>query len=395
MLIPTGTRTEPRVRVAVNAWFLDRPGTGSGQYVRGLLRAMAQIAPETEFLAVVPSEELGDLAVPGLKLDLLACRIPRQRPGSNLGKVWFEQVLFRRACQRWGADLAHVPYWASPLWPAVPTVVTIHDVIPLMLPAYRGGPLVRLYTRLAATSARQATLVLTDSLASKRDIEAQLGLPANRVRVVYLAHDGRFSREPADDDAAIRRQYGLPERYVLYLAGHDVRKNVARLVEAFDIVAHADDDVTLVIGGRLPDGDDPLFFDPRPLVASLGLADAVRLIGWVEEAHKPALYRGAACAVFASRYEGFGLPVLEALACGTPLVTSTAASLPELAGDAAFAVDPDDVKGMAGAILACLVDEKLAADLSWRGSVQAARFSWTETARETLAAYQEVMSCAS
>jgi glycosyltransferase involved in cell wall biosynthesis len=119
----------------------------------------------------------------------------------------------------------------------------------------------------------------------------------------------------------------------------------------------------------------------------------VRLIGWVEEADKPALYRGAACAAFPSRYEGFGLPVLEALACGAPLVTSNAASLPELAGDAAFALDPDDVPGLAGAILACLCDESLAAELRRRGPLQAARFSWSQTAQQTLAAYEEATSC--
>jgi glycosyltransferase involved in cell wall biosynthesis len=246
-----------------------------------------------------------------------------------------------------------------------------------------------------AASARRACLVLTDSLASRRDIEARLRIPAARVRAIYLAADPRLSPEPASDDAAIRQAYGLPHRYVLYLAGHDVRKNVARLVEAFEVVAHADDDVTLAVGGQLPDRPDPLLFDPRPLVEALGLNEVVRLVGWVNEADKPALYRGAACAVFPSRYEGFGLPVLEALASGTPLITSNAASLPELAGDAAFAVDPDDVNGMAGAMLACLVDAPLAADLARRGPRQAARFTWAETARRTLAAYEEAASCAS
>jgi glycosyltransferase involved in cell wall biosynthesis len=148
----------------------------------------------------------------------------------------------------------------------------------------------------------------------------------------------------------------------------------------------------LVIGGQLPERDDPLFFDPRPLIDALGITDDVHLVGWVEEAHKPALYRGAACAVFASQYEGFGLPVLEALACGTPLVTSNVSSLPELVGDAGFVVDPADVQGLAGAILSCLVDEPLAAELRRRGPRQAARFTWAQTARQTLQAYKEVVA---
>jgi glycosyltransferase involved in cell wall biosynthesis len=271
-------------------------------------------------------------------------------------------------------------------------VVTIHDLIPMLLPAYRGGPLVRLYTRLVSASARRASLVLTDSLASKQDIVVHLHLPTDSVRCIYLAPHERFGLEPHPEDMAIRQRYRLPTRYVLYLAGHDLRKNVASLVQAFSVVAQADADVTLAIGGRLPDRDDPVLYDPRPLVEELRLTEDVQFIGWVDEAHAPALYRGAACAVFPSTYEGFGLPVLEALACGTPLVTSNASSLPELLGDAGFAIDPYDLDALAGAILACLVDESLAAELRRRGPEQAARFSWDETARETLAVYQEAAS---
>jgi glycosyltransferase involved in cell wall biosynthesis len=380
------------LRIAVNAWFLDRPGTGSGQYLQSLLQAMPAVAPGHQLLLVVPYE-VPESRVPGLDVTFHSCPSPRWQ--TNLGKVLFEQIAFPRICRRWGADVAHVPYWGSALWPAVPTVVTIHDLIPLLLPAYRSGPLVRLYTRLVAASARRAAMVLTDSLASRQDIERHLGLPPQRVRAIYLAAGEQFSPEPGPDDEAMRRQYGLPGRYVLYLAGHDVRKNVQALIEAFATVATADDDVTLVVGGKLPEQDGPPFYDPRPLVSALGLQDRVRFAGWVDEAHKPALYRGAACAVFASRYEGFGLPVLEALACGTPLVASNTSSLPELLGDAGFAVDPDDVPALAGAILACLVDEHLAAELRRRGPQQAARFSWQQTTQQTVAAYEEVASCAS
>jgi glycosyltransferase involved in cell wall biosynthesis len=380
------------MRIAINAWFLDQPGSGSGQYLHSLLQAMPAIAPEHQFLLVAPLDRL-DFQVPGLQLEFWPFRSHRWR--TNLGKVWFEQVAFPRVCHRWEADIAHVPYWGSSLRPTVPTVVTIHDLIPLLLPAYRSGALVRLYTALVAAAAQQATAVLTDSQASRRDIQEHLDLPPGRVHTVYLAAAEGLSPQPTAGDEAIRQHYGLPHRYVLYLAAHDVRKNVAALVEAFAIVAQADDDVTLVIGGKLPDRDDPLLFDPRPLVTALELEGDVRVIGWVDEAHKPALYRGAACAAFPSRYEGFGLPVLEALACGTPLVTSNTSSLPELLGDAGFAVDPDDVNGLAGAILSCLVDEDLAAELRRRGPEQAARFSWEQTARDTLAVYEEAARCAS
>ncbi|MCL7453935.1 MAG: glycosyltransferase family 4 protein [Anaerolineae bacterium] len=374
------------MRIAINAWFLSQPGTGSGQYLRGLLRGMAEAGIDHEILLVTPSGAF-ELEVPGLQVDIQTLSAAFWR--GNLGKVLFEQVAFPWVCRRWGAELVHVPYWGSPLWPPVPTVVTIHDLIPLLLPAYRGGPLVRLYTRLVSATARRATWVLTDSQASKQDIQANLDVPEERVQAVYLAAAEHFRPEPRPEDEAIRRHYDLPQRYVLYLAGHDVRKNVAGLIEAFATVVQGDADVSLVVGGRLPAQSRPPLYDPRPLAQELGIAQDVHFVGWVEESHKPALYRGAACAVFASRYEGFGLPVLEALACGTPLITTTASSLPEIAGDAAMVVDPDDTAALAGAILACLVDETLAAELRQRGPVQAAQFRWADTARQTLAAYQQ------
>ena len=381
------------MRVAINGWFMGQPGTGSGQYLRGLLSALANVISEHEWLLVVPSSRF---ELSSLSLDLQILILPSRLWSGDLGKVLFEQIAFPWVCRRLKADVGHVPYWGSPLRSPVPVVVTVHDLIPLLLPAYRGGPLVRLYTRLAATSARRAALVLTDSLASKADIEAHLGVPAERVRCVYLAAGGDFQPQPTAEDGAIRARYGLPLRYVLYLAGHDVRKNVAGLVHAFAEVASADDDVALAIGGELPAvarrsswtrGKSPLY-DPRPLVESLGLQGRVRFLGAVADEDRAALYRGAACAAFVSRYEGFGLPVLEALSSGTPLVTSNTSSLPELVGDAGFSVDPDDTNSIAGAILSCLVDQSLASDLRVRGPRQAARFTWSQTARDTLAAYE-------
>jgi len=387
------------MRIALNAWFLDQPGTGSGQYLQGLLRALAALGVGHRILLVTPQGASSSQA-PGQDIEILPVRSRLWR--GNLGKLWFEQIAFPQACRRWRADLAHVPYWGSPLAPPVPTVVTIHDLIPLLLPAYRGGPLVRLYTSLVAAAAEQATLVLTDSLASKADIETHLRLPPERVHCVYLAAGEHLRAEPEPHDAAVQARYGLrgaggagpASRYLLYLAGHDIRKNVAALVEAFATVTAADADVLLAIGGRLPERARPPLYDPRPLVEALGLVQEVRFLGWVEEADKPALYRGAACAIFPSRYEGFGLPVLEALACGTPLVASSASSLPELQGDAGFSVHPDDLRAMAGAILACLVDEPLAAELRRRGPQQAARFRWDRTARETVAFYEQAAATA-
>ena len=360
------------MRVAINAWFWDSPTTGSGQYTRCLVEHLAALNADLQITLVRPPTS------------------NPQPPTSNLGKVHFEQITFPTTCRRLGANVAHVPYWAPPLHSSVPTVVTIHDLIPLLLPEYRGGPLVRLYTVLVATSARRAALVLTDSQASRRDILTRLGLPAERVRVVYLAADERYTPIAAPDDVPVRARYGLPERYVLYLGGFDVRKNLATVLGAYRWAGPAiGDGCPLVVAGRLPDRDTSFIPDPRRLAREQGLDErTVRFIG-VDQAAKPALYRGATAFIFPSRYEGFGLPPLEALACGTPVVGSNTASLPEIVGDAGMLLPPDDAEGMARALVRIVTQEDLRAELSRRALAQAARFSWQRTAHQTLAAYKD------
>jgi len=315
-------------------------------------------------------------------------------PGPDrLQKVWFEQVAFPRSCRHLPAHLAHVPYWAPPLLPPVPTVVTIHDLIPLLLPEYRGRLAVRLYTALVGAGARRAAMVITDSKASRADIIAHLGVPAERVRVVYLAAGARYAAAPAPDDGEIRARYNLPERYVLYLGGFDVRKNVATVLSAYRWAGPViGAECPLVIAGRLPERDTPFAPDPRRLAHELAVDERfVRFTGFVDEEDKPALYRGAVSLIFPSRYEGFGLPPLEALACGTPVVGSDVSSLPEVVGDAGILLPPDDAGGMAEGLIRLATDTDFRAELSRRALAQAARFSWERAARETLAVYRDVV----
>jgi len=377
------------MRLAINGWFWHSPATGSGQTVRYLVPALAEEDGRLEIVLIVPGGE----GRPPEDLPAGVRWVPAAvRPGA-LGKLWFEQVSFPRLCRRLGADVAHVPYFASPLDPSVPTVVTIHDLIPMVLPAYRGGPLVRLYTALVAAAAGRARLILADSEASRRDILARLRVTADQVRVVYLA-PGLQYRPVADAEglAGVRRKYRLPEDFALWLSGFDVRKNAAAVLHAYTWVSEVfQGELPLVMAGALPARDTPFFPDPRRMAAELGIEQAVHFPGRIDEADKPALYSAARLFVYPSRYEGFGLPILEAMACGTPVVTSTAASLPELAGAAAFQIDPDDSRQLAAAIVALGVQDDLRQQLREKGLQQAARFTWQKTAAETLAAYRAAL----
>ena len=391
------------MRVAINAWFWDNPTTGSGQYTRLLVEHLAAVAPGLEIVLIAsegrspnPKSQIPNpkSQIPNVQFRLTA---NRYRLTSALGKVWFEQVAFPRACRRLEADVAHVPYWAPPIRPSIPTVVTIHDLIPLLLREYRGGPLVRLYSALVSTTAQNSALVLTDSEASRRDIVTHLGLPAERVRVVYLAADERYTPEPSlfpGEKPGFAEKTWFQKRYVLYLGGFDVRKSVATVLQTYRWAGPAiGEECPLVIAGRLPERDTSFTPDPRRLAREQGIDERfVRFIGFVDEADKPALYRGAVAFIFPSRYEGFGLPPLEALACGTPVVGSDISSIPEVVGDAGVLLPPDDAEGMAGALIQLATDEGFRAELSRRALAQAARFSWERTARETLAAYQDAVA---
>jgi glycosyltransferase involved in cell wall biosynthesis len=370
------------MHVALNGWFLNRPDTGSGQYLIHLLEALKARRPALTLTLIVPQ---GWDADPPSGVGLRPMPLKGQ---GHWAKVRFEQAAVPRAAGEAGADLLHVPYWAAPLRSPLPVVVTIHDLIPLLLPAYRGGALARAYTGLVAASARGASAVLADSDATRRDILAHLRLPPEKVHTVPLAAAGRY--QPQADPAAaaaVRKKYGLPPEYVLYLGGYDVRKNVHTLLKAFTYVRDGYD-IPLVLAGRPPETVMPRFLDIPHYIEEMDLADAVQVVGWVDEADKPALYRLASCVVYPSRYEGFGLPVLEALACGAPVVTTDASSLPEVVGEAGFQVDPDDARGLGGAILATLVQEQVASDLRAAGPQRAAQFTWARTAEETLAVYE-------
>lgn len=377
------------MHLAINAYFWNRPGTGSGQYTRQLVYYLNRLVSDLEITLVYPQlpGEPGPAQVPpSVHVKLVATR-----PG-HLGKVLFEQIGFPRACRQVSATLAHVPYWGPPLRSPVPLVVTIHDLITLLFREYRRGLGSRLYNALVAAGARGAGQIITDSHASQRDIEQQLGIPAGDITPIHLAAAPQYN--PDSDlllDMAILRKYNLPDFYVLYLGGYEIHKNVTTLLLAYTYVAQAmGEDYPLVLAGRQPQPHSPNLPNYPSYIDQLGLSNHVRWIGYVDEEDKPAVYRGALCFAFPSRYEGFGLPPLEAMACGVPVVTTDAASLPEVVGDAAFAVPPDNERDMAGAIIATLVQENLAAELKHKGLQQAAQFTWEKTIHETILVYDRL-----
>ncbi len=378
------------IKLAINGFFYDRPDTGSGQY---LLELLAHMPPGVETILVLPAEYSIPNTEYASRLTPHVSRPPIAQ--KNLAKVWFEQIAFPRACRELKADLAHVPYWAPPFSSSVPFVVTIHDIMPLLLPEYRDTLQMRAYFSLVSATTHGAAHVIADSEASRNDILDHFHLAPEKVTAIPLAVGPQYQPGPDSAlDAAARRKYDLPDSYVLYIGGFHPRKNVRNLLAAWTWAAGPiGENYPLVIAGKLPKAGERYFEDLLGYAAQLGIADTVRFIGIIEEADKPSVYRGAACFVYPSCYEGFGLPPLEAMACGVPVVTTAFSSIPEVVGDAAYLVrDPDDTRLLGAAIIAVVVEPSVSDSLIEKGQAQAKKFSWERAARETVEVYRNVLS---
>lgn len=381
------------MKIGINALFYQTPATGTAQYMSHLLDALAQLDTQNEYVLLGPRPlPLSDSPPFPYQVHAVPNFAARNE---SIAKVTWEQYTAPGAAQREQVDLFHVPYFAPPLLSAIPTIATIHDVIPLRLPAYHPTGKIKAYFNLVSRAARGAARIITVSQHAKRDIVETLKINPNNIYVTYIAAGDEYKPEPDPEKLAeVRARYGLSERYIFYLGGLDQRKNVPQLVRAFAQLrarlAETDQsDVQLFISGNPDKTRGALFPDPRPVATELGV-DKHITYRFVEEEDKPLVYAGASLFVFPSLYEGFGLTPLEALACGTPVVCSNRTSLPEVVGDAALTVDPENLTDLAEAMRRVLTDPELAADLRARGIERAKQFSWSKTAETTLKIYEDV-----
>ncbi len=349
---------------------------GIGRYVVNLARALRSIAPDLDLrLFCDPTALSSRWALTNLSL----ADVPLSP--FSLQQQWRVPPRLRQL----RATLYHSPYYLMPYRPGVPTVLTAYDVIPLVYPHYYTAAQ-RLIFRLAhALALKTARITLAISEATKVDLVRRLGAQPDRIRVTPLAADPRFAPQPTAAIQTARDKYGLPDRYLLYVGSNKPHKNLTRLVSAFSApeIRNPKPETPLVIAGSW----DNRYPEAKQLAAQ---HDHIRFLGPIDDADLPALYSGALAFVFVSEYEGFGLPPLEAMACGAPVLASNTSSLPEVIGDAGLLVDPHDVRAIAAALTHLIDDERLRADLSLRGLERAAQFSWERTARLTLAAYRAV-----
>lgn len=350
---------------------------GTGIYARNLVNALQGLeeAPGLQLFAVNQRHDMG------------ARKTIRSRLNTLYRDLVWTHMQLPYQVKRSEIDLLHMPANVVPFIAPVPTIVTILDTTILRTPHYFPRWYRNYARRFIPLAARQSRLVLTISEHSKQDIVTTFNIPEQKVVVTPLAAGPEFRLLGAKESAEVKQTYNLG-RYMLTVGTLEPRKNVVRLLQAFAVVRAEHKDITLVHCG--PQGW--LFDDILREVQRLGIHDSVRFLGRVPLDDLVKLYNAAELFVYPSTYEGFGLPVLEAMACGCPVVTSAVSSLPEVAGDAAILIDPYSVDELSAALQRALSDTVLAEQLRGQGPARAATFSWSRCAGETVAAYKRALA---
>jgi len=382
----------PLPRIALDGRRLYGNRRGVGQYVYQLALRLPQLAPEFEFLLFV------DRLLPDVPSGCRQIQVGRpfstksqSRSGlrPKLYSLYWMNVLVPRALKREGVALFHGTNFALPMVTRGCYVATVHDMIYARVP----GAFEQMYERylgyLVPRSVRQARKVITDSEAVRRDLIELLGLEPDRVVAVHLGVDTAFS--PADNPDylnRVRQELKLPTRFVLYVGAIERRKKIEGLMRAVAVVLRKGLTDGVVLAGEEGHGAESV----RQVIAELGITERVRYVGYVPQDLMGGLYNLAQVLVLASVYEGFGMPVLEAMACGTPVVTSNLSALPEVAGDAALLVSPRDPAELERALERVLTDERLRSDLRTKGLARVRQFTWEQTAAKHIEVYRSVLA---
>jgi len=371
------------VRIAIDATSVPPAPAGAGVYAIELARAMAQRDAHDGY-AVFTRGTWFDEAAAGKR----NWRIERIEAASRGRRLWWEQTRLPGALTRLGVDVLHSTHHTLPLRPMrARRVVTVHDVTFLRIPE-RYPPARRLYmqtmTRLAA---RVADAIIVPSMTVRGDVIDLLHVDAAKVHAVYEAAGQQYRPLDREASMAVAQRYGATRPYVLSVGSLEPGKNRGRLIRAMhELRREGIDRALLIVGQKAWKYEEEL-----ALVRELGMDDRVIFAGYVASEDLPALYAAADAFAFPSLYEGFGVPVLEAMACGAPVVTSNVSATAEVAGEAALLVDPLSVASIRDGLRSVLADAALRARLSRRGMERAARFSWRRAADETHAVYERVL----
>lgn len=371
------------LNIGINGRSIFRQLTGVQQYAREITFSLCSLdQPDVNFTVFSGREARGGNEP---DLPLRSSFFPADSPLK--GMLW-EQTLLGRMAKKAGVDLLFSPANIAPLYTQVPGVVTIHDLAFLLFPGFFSRSFARYYREAIPRVARRSVAVITDSTSTKNDLEEHLGIPAEKIHVVPLGVSHRFrERIDAEKLERVRRRFCLPDSFFLSISSIEPRKNLGKLIHAYRLLPP---EIREVHGLVLTGTGGKVYSDPG-IAGEIALVDSghVSVTGYVDFEDLVALYRLATALVYPSLYEGFGLPVLEAMAAATPVITSNRSSLPEVAGHAAVLIDPESVEELAGSMELVASDSGTRNLLIERGKKRASEFTWKRTAEKTLTVLRE------
>lgn len=378
------------MKVGVVTYRLDRKFTGIGKYTVELVKALSALAEaplEIVLFSAGDPHPLHNLQ------GVTVVPIPFCRRYPAL--VTLAHLILPMLAIRHRVDLLHDPNGLAPFGLsqlAFPTVLTLHDVLPISTPGNSTKLDTFVYQKWLPYMSRRVSAIITPSESSKRDVVAYLGVPENRVQAIPSGVSTAYKLLQPGAIAPVKAKYALPENYILFVGSLEKRKNLVRLLQASQRLWSAGLRIPLVLVGPIPLNPEIGVDLALPSADPAGGAGAlVKVLGYVPEAELPALYAGATVLVLPSLYEGFGLPIVEAMACGTPVVCSNTSAMPEVGGQAAVYVDPHDCQAMAAAIAGICTDAERRLQMVTRGLDRARTFTWARTARQTVELYRRVL----
>lgn len=369
------------MRIAINALASRGTLSGAARYIRSLVTSLAKVDAKNEYVLYVSQDDV----------PLFARLGPNFQPVPTVAirplRLLWEQTELPWDLKRRRVNVFHGPTFIAPLVKTCRQVVTIHDMTFFLLPQCHLFTKRHYFQRLIPRCVGRANQVIAVSESTKRDIVRILGSQCSKkIKVIYHGKDERFRPDRAGAaSCGLRTKYGLLGRVILFVGLIEPRKNLERLIRAYAKLKSLHQDSCLVLAGSQGWGYEAVL----RAVSESGVKDRVFFPGFIPDRELPSLYNLADVFVYPSLYEGFGLPVLEAMSCGTPVVASRVSSMPEIAGDAALLVDPHDVDSIAQALERVLVDRTLRERMAEGGIRRSQPFTWERTARETLAAYEE------
>lgn len=372
-----------KITIGINASFLRKPNSGMGQVSLNFLRKLSEFKNNNTEFIIYLEEDLPE----GFKLPKNFKKIiflPIYKRDDLIRKIWWEKFLLPKKVKQDGCDFFLSLYQCLTIVKSIPHLMVVHDIVPKLFPEYLDNIRKDIYWKLTERAIKKAQKIIAVSKNTEKDLIAHLGISGDKISVNYIDVDEIYKKPASDEkNSRLLKKYKLKPGYILAGGGYEIRKNVESVIRAYKMLLERNRNLRfisempkLIIYGKVLPSSVTLALDVKKLVRELNLAKHIKLLGETEQKDMPELFRNASFFVYPSYYEGFGIPVLEAMNSGTPVITAKISSLPEVGLDSVLYCHPNDLEDIAGVMKSLLTKKPLRDELTRRSLERAKNFSW-------------------